>query len=193
MRFRFIFMLNSWVPIFIFMVIHEAVYEIHMSCMSHELPWAVWIVMRGPFRGLGTERARLGTLNQNFEIFTQNEHLPAQRFFFLKFWTKIQKSSQLWGFWKKKSRLPTSPNFQTHKKIFLHTFTPIRFLFKICLKTYKSFIKIKGPKTLHFTFTFTFSLFTSLSIDLGESYRIRYRRERPKRRLRVACEQNMQG
>ena len=33
------------------------------------------------FRGFGTERARLGTFNQNFEIFTQNEHLPAQRFF----------------------------------------------------------------------------------------------------------------
>ena len=31
--------------------------------------------------GFGTERARLSTLNQNFEIFTQNEHLPAQRFF----------------------------------------------------------------------------------------------------------------
>ena len=35
----------------------------------------------GTFRGFGTERARLGTLNKNFEIFTQNEHLPAQRFF----------------------------------------------------------------------------------------------------------------
>ena len=37
----------------------------------------------GTFRGFGTERARLGTFNQNFEIFTQNEHLPAQRVFFL--------------------------------------------------------------------------------------------------------------
>ena len=37
----------------------------------------------GTFRGFGTERARLGTFNQNFEIFTQNEHLPAQRFFIL--------------------------------------------------------------------------------------------------------------
>ena len=35
----------------------------------------------GTFRGFGIERARLGTFNQNFEIFTQNEHLPAQRFF----------------------------------------------------------------------------------------------------------------
>ena len=38
----------------------------------------------GTFRGLGTERARLDTLKKklkNFEIFTQNEHLPAQRFF----------------------------------------------------------------------------------------------------------------
>ena len=49
---------------------------------------------QGTFRGFGTERARLGTLrgfgmkrailgtfNQKFEIFTQNKHLPAQRFF----------------------------------------------------------------------------------------------------------------
>ena len=39
----------------------------------------------GTFRGFGTERARLGTFGkkyQNFEILTQNEHLPAQRFFF---------------------------------------------------------------------------------------------------------------
>ena len=51
----------------------------------------------GTFRGFGTERARLGTFNQKFEIFTQNEHLPAQSFF-LKFWTIIQKSSYLWRF-----------------------------------------------------------------------------------------------
>ena len=36
----------------------------------------------GTFRDFGTERARLGTLTQNFKIFTQNGHLPAQRFFF---------------------------------------------------------------------------------------------------------------
>ena len=38
----------------------------------------------GTFRGFGTERARLGTFkkkSQNFEIFAQNGHLPAQRFF----------------------------------------------------------------------------------------------------------------
>ena len=34
------------------------------------------------FRGFDTERPRLGTFNQNFKIFTQNENLPAQRFFF---------------------------------------------------------------------------------------------------------------
>ena len=28
---------------------------------------------------------RLGYTDKNFEIFTQNEHLPAQRFFFLSF------------------------------------------------------------------------------------------------------------
>ena len=36
----------------------------------------------GTFRGFRTERARLGTFNQNFKIFTQNEHLAAQRCFF---------------------------------------------------------------------------------------------------------------
>ena len=49
----------------------------------------------GTFRGFGTERARLGTLNQNFQIFTHNEHLLAQRFFFFQFWSKIKKSSYL--------------------------------------------------------------------------------------------------
>ena len=46
MTFRFIFMSYSWWPIFIFMEIHEGREKIHMSCMNHELPWAVWIVMR---------------------------------------------------------------------------------------------------------------------------------------------------
>ena len=88
--------------------------------------------------------------------------------FFLKFWTKIQKSYWIWGFWKKKSRPPTSPKFQTHKKIFLHIFTPIRFLFKICPKTYKSFIQIKDPKitSLHF-FTFHFHFTTRLGTFKG--------------------------
>ena len=36
----------------------------------------------GTFRGFGTQRARLGTLIQMFEIFTQNEQKPGQRFFF---------------------------------------------------------------------------------------------------------------
>ena len=93
--------------------------------------------------------------------------LPAQRFFFkvldehqkivlnmgnfLKLGVDFRKIPYLLWFWIFFSGPPTSPNFQTHKKIFLHTFTPIRFLFKVCLKTYKSFIKIKGPKTDHFT------------------------------------------
>ena len=45
----------------------------------------------GTFRGFGTEcarLARLSTLNQNFEIFTKNEHLPVQRFFFQSFGRK---------------------------------------------------------------------------------------------------------
>ena len=36
------------------------------------------------------------------------------------------------------------------------------FLFKVFLKTYKSFIKIKGPKTDHSLFTFSLFHFTSL-------------------------------
>ena len=43
----------------------------------------------------------------------------------LKFCMKNWKSSYLCGFWKKNSRPPTSPNFKTHKKIFLHFFTYI--------------------------------------------------------------------
>ena len=56
----------------------------------------------GTFRGFDTERARLGTFNQNFEIFTQNEHLPAQRFF-----------SESFG--RKSKNCPTCSNFE--KKI----------------------------------------------------------------------------
>ena len=55
----------------------------------------------GTFRGFGTERARLGTLNQNFEIFTQNERLPAQRFFSESFGRKSKNCSTCCDFEKK--------------------------------------------------------------------------------------------
>ena len=65
------------------------------------------------------------------------------------------------------------------RKIFLHTFTPIRFLFKVFLKTYKSFKKIKGPKTLHslhFHF-FHFSLSLHSQLTWGSRTLVpRYRR-----------------
>ena len=35
----------------------------------------------GTFSGFDTERARLDTFNENFETLTKNENLPAQRFF----------------------------------------------------------------------------------------------------------------
>ena len=57
----------------------------------------------GTFRGFGTKRARLGTLNQNFEIFTQNEHLPAQRFFLLSFGQKSKNPPNCCDFETKKS------------------------------------------------------------------------------------------
>merc|ERR1711980_70831 len=50
---------------------------------------------------------------------------------------------------KKKSRSPISPNFKTHKKIFLHFFNYIATLVKIPSITYKSFIKIEDPKFAH--------------------------------------------
>ena len=56
----------------------------------------------GTFRGFGTERARLDTFNHNFEIFTQNEHLPAQRFF-LSFGRKSKNRPTCFDFEKKKN------------------------------------------------------------------------------------------
>ena len=61
----------------------------------------------GSFRGFGTERARLGTWNPIFEIFTQNEHVPAQRFFFLSFGRKSKNRTKYDDFEKKIS----TPNF----------------------------------------------------------------------------------
>ena len=55
----------------------------------------------GSFRGFGTERARLGTWNPIFEISTQNEHLPAQRFFFLSFGRKSKNRTEYEDFEKK--------------------------------------------------------------------------------------------
>ena len=57
----------------------------------------------GNFRGFGTERARLGTFNQNFEIFSQNEHLPAQRFFSESFARKSKNRPTCCNFEKKNS------------------------------------------------------------------------------------------
>ena len=54
---------------------------------------------------------RLGYTDKIFEIFTQNEHLPAQRFKVLDENSKIVMNM---GILKNKSRPPTSPNFQTH-------------------------------------------------------------------------------
>ena len=40
----------------------------------------------------------------------------------MKFWTKNQKPSYLWGFWFSLVRTPTSPNFKTHKTFVLQRF-----------------------------------------------------------------------
>ena len=64
----------------------------------------------GTFRGLCTERARLGTFGglnlnktpfkrlgyteKNFEILTQNEQKPGQRFFFESFGRKSKKRTE---------------------------------------------------------------------------------------------------
>ena len=62
------------------------------------------------FRGFGTERARLGSFLQNFEILTQNEHLPTQRFFFLILGENPKIVLNI-GVLTKKNRPPTSLNF----------------------------------------------------------------------------------
>ena len=53
------------------------------------------------FRGSGTKRARLGTFNQNFDVFTQNEHIPTQKFFCLNFGCKSKNRPTYWDFEKK--------------------------------------------------------------------------------------------
>ena len=60
----------------------------------------------------------------------------------LKFCMKNWKSSYLWGFWKKNSRPPTSPNFKTHKRIILHNRNYIACKVYTYPITYLSFIKI---------------------------------------------------
>ena len=57
----------------------------------------------GTLGGFGTKRARLGTFHQNFEIYTQNEPLPVQRFFFLSFGRKSKNRPTCCNFEKKKS------------------------------------------------------------------------------------------
>ena len=73
----------------------------------------------------------------------------------------FQKLSPRGCFWKFSKISPTSPKFNTHKKIVLHFFTPMLFLPKTPPLIYLKLKKIKGPKmdslffTFHFHFTFT--------------------------------------
>ena len=67
-------------------------------------PWEIlwsryWCSSGSPIKGFGSERARLGSFNQNFQNFTQNEHLPAQRFFFLSF-ERISKNRPICGYFE---------------------------------------------------------------------------------------------
>ena len=57
-------------PFLIYVAIFHSINSVVLTLTSHFKPPMV-----------NTELARLATLNQNFEIFTQNKHLPAQRFF----------------------------------------------------------------------------------------------------------------
>ena len=109
-------------------------------------------------------------------------------------------------FWKFLKISPTCSKFNTHKKIVVHFFIPMLLLPLTPPLIYLKLKKFKGPKmdslhffTFHFslslfslaiknkgspknyfhffTFHFSLSLFTSsYTIDLGESYRGRYRR-----------------
>ena len=66
--------------------------------------------------------------------------------------------------WKFSKISPTSPKFNTHKKVVVHFFIPMLLLPKTPPLTYPNMKRFKGPKmdSLHFTF-FHFSLhFTSL-------------------------------
>ena len=68
---------------------------------------------------------------------------------------KNQKPSYLWWFWNFSIRTPNSPNFLTHRKIFLHFLTYVEIKSKTRAITYKSFIEIKDPKWDH-SFSFHF-------------------------------------
>ena len=61
-------------------------------------------------------------ISKNYRFFNQKDPQGLQK---LKFCMKIWKPFYLWWFWNLKSRPPTSPNFKTHKKFFLHFFTLI--------------------------------------------------------------------
>jgi len=77
----------------------------------------------------------------------------------------FQKLSPRGCFWKFSKISPTSPKFNTHKKIVLHFFTPMLFLPKTPPLIYLKLKKIKGPKMDSLSL-FHFSLFTfSLTIN----------------------------
>ena len=76
-------------------------------------------------RGCGTESARLGTLNQNFWNFHSKWAPTCSEVFFLKFWTKIQKSSYLLWFWKKNNSDPQLHLIFKPIRKFFCTFLPI--------------------------------------------------------------------
>ena len=70
----------------------------------------------------------------------------------------FQKLSPRGCFWKFSKISPTSPKFNTHKKVVVHFFIPMLLLPKTPPLTYPNIKKFKGPKmdSLHFHFHFHF-------------------------------------
>ena len=62
-------------------------------------------VKLGTYRSFDKESAKLGTLKQHFEIFTQSEHLPAERIFLNLILDKNPKIIPAMGILKKNKNL----------------------------------------------------------------------------------------
>merc|ERR1712079_177462 len=87
--------------------------------------------------------------NKNFSSFFKGKSLY-----------NFSKKLLLRPFFKKFSKIsPTSPKFNTHKKVVVHFFIPMLLIPKTPPSTYPNMKRFKGPKTDHFHFThFTNSL-----------------------------------
>ena len=122
MRLRLIFMSFSCLCIFRFMEIHEPWHLIHMSCMNHELPWTVWIVMR----------EKRGNLNKTRFWSTVKTSSGGRG---SKFWKYIIKlSAPIWSYFSCGVGAPNFENYRT--KYSAPIWSSLSFILWFCFFTY---------------------------------------------------------